>query len=190
MSTSTSQHDTFLTIPRRGGGAASLRIVLTLGVPQPDLSNLDGLLNPEALDAIEAAVEDAEQPYPHTVEHIQHALEHLRAGEFVKAAPALVQGVEGLFWAEAEKRGLIDENRCFTASTDREGQRSNSIRGPISVLNINERVKRFLNEQAFGEAGNTFRHGRRHAVGERQQCLVWLLALCAWLNGYGNWWPH
>jgi hypothetical protein len=44
--------------------------------------------------------------------------------------------------------------------------------------------------KAFGGPGTAFRHGRVHEVGERQQCLLWLLALVMWIDGYGWDWAY
>jgi hypothetical protein len=53
---------------------------------------------------------------------------------------------------------------------------------------MNEGVQRFLIRFAFGGEANAFRHGRLDPVGARHQCLVWLVALAAWVDGWG--WPR
>jgi hypothetical protein len=40
---------------------------------------------------------------------------------------------------------------------------------------------------AFGGEANAFGHGRLDPIGPRHQCLVWLVALAAWIDGWG--WP-
>ena len=89
-----------------------------------------------------------------------------------------------MFWAEAEEGGFVDAGGRFTEKAARSGKPTNAI-DIILALPINERVQRFLKRFAFGGAANTFRHGRLDDVGERQQSMMWLLALVVWFDGHG-----
>jgi hypothetical protein len=52
---------------------------------------------------------------------------------------------------------------------------------------MNERVERFLSSRfAVGGEANAFRHGRLDPVGPRRQCLAGLVALAAWIDGWGR----
>jgi len=93
-----------------------------------------------------------------------------------------------LFWAEAEQRGYIDADGRFTAKAPTKRDRPRSAIDIFAVLGINERVQRFLTRFAFGGEANAFRHGRVDPIGPRHQCLVWLVALAAWIDGWG--WPR
>src|SRR5215217_4361373 len=174
--------DTILSVPNRHG-AASFMVHLNLEVDDPDLSGLDGLLEEDALAAMKEALSIADAAQP-ARDHIAHALDHLAAGDLRRAWPPLVIGVEGLFWAEAEEVGYLDAYGRFTEQAARTGKPTNAI-DIILALPITERVQRFLRRFAFGGAANAFRHGRLHGVGERQQCLMWLLALVVWFDGQG-----
>jgi hypothetical protein len=55
-------------------------------------------------------------------------------------------------------------------------------------LPSNERVRRFLTRFVFGGEANAFRHGRLDPIGPRHQRHVWLVALAAWIAGWG--WPR
>jgi hypothetical protein len=99
----TEGYDTILTVPGRDG-SASLIVQLNLGVPEPDLSDLEALLDPEKLAALTEALDVAEAPEP-AVDHVRQALAHLAAGDIRAGWPPLVIGVEGLFWAEALEAG-------------------------------------------------------------------------------------
>ena len=180
--------DTILTVPGEDA-MAELMVSLRLEVEEPDLSNLDGLLDDAALTALGRAVSRTDQPYLWAAKHVEHAIGHLHAAEFLYASPPLVIGVEGLYWAVAEEKGYIDQRRHFTSKAGRTGTARNAadiIRG----LPINERVQRFLTRHAFGGAANSFRHGTRPEVEEREQCLIWLLALTAWVDGWGWEWAY
>jgi hypothetical protein len=178
--------DTVFSIP--GPGSEILLVALVLDVPEPDLSPVENLLTPPMLDVLAHAAAAAEQPYSWAADHIVHAIDHLRAHEYVHAWPPLVIGVEGLFWAEAEQRGLIDATGHFTAMAPTTRPRPRSAIDVFAVLGMNERVQRFLTRFAFGGEANAFRHGRLDPIGPRHQCLVWLVALAAWIDGWG--WPR
>jgi hypothetical protein len=43
-----------------------------------------------------------------------------------------------------------------------------------------------LKRHAFGDAANVYRHGGADpVVGWKEQCELWLLAIVAWLDGFG-----
>jgi hypothetical protein len=175
--------DTYLPVPGPSGSAAFM-IKLRLDVPNPDLSGLDELLTSRALDRLEAVLHEAEQPYPWAAQHVLHAITHLRLGEYDNAWPPLVIGLEGLFWAVAERDGFIDANGRFTAKAGRSGKPRSAIE-IVGVLPLNERVKNVLRREAFGGGANEFRHGRQHQQGTRKQCELWLLALVMWISAWG-----
>jgi hypothetical protein len=99
-----------------------------------------------------------------------------------------VIGVEGLYWAEAEQRGLLDAGGRFTTAANASRTRPRGASEVFAVLGMNERVERFLTRFAFGGEANAFRHGRLDPIGPRHQCLVWLVALAACIDGWG--WPR
>jgi hypothetical protein len=179
-------YDTILTVPGRDG-VASLMVQLNLDVPEPDLSDVEALLEPEKLAALAEALDVAEAPEP-AIDHVRQALAHLAAGDIRAAWPPLVIGVEGLFWAEALEEGCLGDDDRFTDKAARHGKATNAI-DIILALPIKESVQRFMRRQAYGGPANAFRHGRLHDVGERAQCLMWLLALIVWFDGARAWRP-
>lgn len=112
--------DTVFSVPGHGGD--NLLVALVLDVPEPDLTPVENLLTPTMLDVLAQAAAAADQPYSWAADHIVHAIDHLGAQEYVHAWPPLVIGVEGLFWAEAEQRGLIDAAGRFTRRRRRRGR--------------------------------------------------------------------
>jgi hypothetical protein len=180
-------YDTILlTVPGRDG-LASVIVQLNLDVPEPDLSGFEGLLEPDRLAALAEALNIAEAPAP-AADRVRQALAHLAASDVRAARPPLVIGVEGLFWAEALEEGYLGDDDRFTEKANRRGKATNAI-DIILALPMNERVQRFMRRQAFGGPANAFRHGRPHAVGERAQCVMWLLALVVWFDGARAWRP-
>lgn len=163
-----------------------LTVSLVLDVPSPDLSPVENLLTPPMLDVLAGSVAKAEQPYAWASAHVVHAIDHLRAREYVHGWPPLVIGIEGLYWAEAEQRGFVDTEGRFTPAARTTRDRPHSAIDVFAVLGMNERVQRFLTRFAFGGEANAFRHGRVDPIGPRHQCLVWLVALVAWLD-VGSW---
>jgi len=96
--------DTVFSVPSPDGETV-LTVALNLDVPEPDLAPVENLLTAPMLEHLAQGALAAEQPYRWAAEHVAHAIEHLKAGEFTHAWPPLVTGIEGLFWAEAEQRG-------------------------------------------------------------------------------------
>jgi hypothetical protein len=180
--------DTTFMVPSQEG-VAVVMVHLKLDVDVPDLSGLDDLVSAEVLGRIEQVMHRVELPYPWAAEHVLHAIRYLRRGEYLHAWPPLVIGVEGLFWAAAEKRGYIDEEGRFTEDAGRRGKPTNAI-DIVLALPLNERVQRMLRKYAFGGSANVFRHGGKHEIGEQEQCRLWLLALVVWIDAYGwDWVP-
>jgi len=179
--------DTVFSVPSPDGKTV-LTVSLLLDVPEPNLSPVEDLLTPPMLDVLAAAAAAADQPYAWAAHHVVHAIDHLRAREYIHAWPPLVIGIEGLFWAEAEQRGFLDAGGRFTAAAPTTRDRPRSAIDVFAVLGMNERVRRFLTRFAFGGEANAFRHGRVDPIGPRHQCLVWLVALAAWIDGWG--WPR
>lgn len=176
--------DTGLSIPRRRGGGA-FYVSLSLDVPEQQLPDLEGLLDPRVLHAISAAVSDADQPYEHARAYITEAITKISAGDFVTATPLLGQGLEALFRGVAEARGLIDQHGTLAASSARAGRKAVAT-DLVLALPINARVQRMLNRFAFGDQASTYRHGGIHRIDQRAQCLIWLLGAVAWLDAYGS----
>jgi hypothetical protein len=75
----------------------------------------------------------------------------------------------------------LDGDGRFTVKATRAGTHDRDRHHPRPA--DHEWVQRFLRRFAFGGAANAFRHCRLHGVGERQQCLMWLLSLVIWFDG-------
>jgi hypothetical protein len=95
----------------------------------------------------------------------------------------------GIVLAEAEQRRFIDAVGRFTATAPTMRARPRSAMDVFAVLGMNERVQRILTRFAFSGEANAFRHGRLDPIGPRHQCLVWLVVLATWFDGWGWPWP-
>src|SRR5436190_12229208 len=103
-------YDTVLSVPGRDG-AASMLVQLNLYVSEPDLSDLEALLEPEKLAVSVEALDVAEAPKP-AIDHVRQALGHLVAGVVRAAWPPLVIGIEVFSGQKHLKRGT------WTTTTD------------------------------------------------------------------------
>jgi hypothetical protein len=179
--------DTLLTVPARNF-TASFVIYLRLD-DSFDASRFEHtLLHRKVFEALEVGI-DVARPPGWTQRQIIAALRYLDAGDYVLAWPLLATAVEGLYWHEAEEKGLIDpETQEILRDGQPTGQKARSAQDVFKAMPITERVRAVLNRYAFGSEANAFRHGRRGPWDERQQCAILLLALIAWLDGAG--WRH
>jgi len=181
------QWDTLLSVPRRDWSAAFF-LRLNLEGQELGLEQLsDELLDDTVLAALDEAI-DLARPSEWTARQTRQGLAFLRDRDYVLAWPLLVTSVEGLYWEEAESKGLIDPATGRITEGELVGRTARDAHDVFRVLPINERVRKTLSRYAFGSEANAFRHGRRGAWGERQQCAIWLLALTAWFDGAG--WRH
>ena len=92
--------DTTFTLLRDDGSTVQVSVRLEPD-GRPDRWVLDDLLLEYVLDGLLECVARADLPNPWAVEHVYHAVSHLRQGEWTQAWPPLVIGVEGLFWSVA-----------------------------------------------------------------------------------------
>jgi hypothetical protein len=176
--------DTCLCIPGDNGAAAGV-VRLALENNPACLPDLRALLYPEWLDMIDRAVQRANQPHYHARVFVSDAIAKLREGEYVSATPLLVNGAESLFRATARSRGIIDAMGVIQPGHRHAGKKAVG-RDLVLCLPINKRVQRMLTRFAFGDAANTYRRGGEHpTVSWKEQCTLWLLAIIAWLDGYG-----
>ena len=179
--------DTLLSVPR-ADWSASVFLYLKLDGAELDIEQLAGrVFEHEVLDALDAAI-DVAKPSEWSALQARQALDYLRRDDFILAWPLLVTAVEGMYWEEAETKGLVDPTTSQILDGPLSGRTARDAHDVFRTLPMNERVQKALSRYAFGSEANAFRHGRRGRWGERQQCAIWLLALIAWLDGAG--WRH
>jgi len=179
--------DTLLTIPG-ANWMASLQLYLKLDGADLDLERLaEQLLDNDVLDALDVAI-DVGKPREWSARQAHHALDHLRHDDYILAWPLLGTAVEGMYWEEAETKGLVDPTTAKILEGKLVGRVARDAHDIFRTLPMNEHVQRALSRYAFGSEANAFRHGRRGQWGERHQCAIWLLALITWLDGAG--WRH
>lgn len=115
---------------------------------------------------------------------LDHALGHVLIGEFVLAIDALIAVVEGVFWLEAEGRGLIRGRDRFTPASGRSGT-AGGVESLFRPLEVPDSFREFLMRRAYGGRGDPFRHGRADE-GEREQVLFLIVALAGWLETFAG----
>jgi hypothetical protein len=151
-------------------------------------ATIENLLTPTMLDVLAQAAAAADQPYSWAADHIVHAIDHLGAQEYVHAWPPRVIGVEGCSGRRPSSAALSTPPGAARRRRGRRGRGPRNAIDVFAILGMNERVRRFLTRFAFGGEANAFRHGRLDPIGRRHECLVWLVALAAWIDGWG--WPR
>jgi hypothetical protein len=179
--------DTILTVPARNWSAA-IQLHLQLEGAALDIEQLaDQLLVPAVFQPLDDAI-DIARPPEWSARQLREALRHLQARDYVLAWPLLVTAVEGLYWEEAESKGLLDPETSKILDGPLAGQVARDAHDIFRTLPMREPVRRAMSRYAFGSEANAFRHGRQERWGERQQCAIWILALITWFDGAG--WRH
>jgi hypothetical protein len=145
------------------------------------------------LDALEGAVRDEEfsaalqEGVGHAAmlnssqrRHLQHALEHAEAGEWVDASPPLMSGLEGAFWATAHERAVINADRT---RADNPNKLIKGVENVVRLVVADEGFSLFVRRRVFGTTGDPYRHGDADG-GERRQVLLGIAALCGWVDSF------
>jgi hypothetical protein len=148
----------------------------------------DGLTEPGTIEAVLAGLEHA--PLSEVKQQqLAHGLQHLAAGEYHLAVPALIGPLEGTFWHTAQERGLIrlDDHGDWrtTAKTSKPGVKVGAIEKLSTYLLQGEpEFAGFLRGVAYGGEGHPYRHGFAEDRWQvRALCL--LVALIGWLEFVG-----
>ena len=112
-------------------------------------------------------------------DHLQHGLEHAQRGEFDRAIPPLMHGMEGALWSTARALSVIDAKRRLVNRPRR--PRARSIEPVIRELPGGEGFSTFVIHRVFGGSGNVVRHGELGGDG-RQRALFLVVAVAGWLD--------
>jgi hypothetical protein len=133
----------------------------------------------EYAQSLSSALDTA--PYLSAVQrdHLQHGLEHAQHGEFERAIPPLMYGMEGALWSTARALAVIDERRRLINRPRR--PRARSIEPVIRELPTGEGFSTFVIHRVFGGSGNIVRHGELSADGHHR-ALFLVVAVAGWLD--------
>jgi hypothetical protein len=127
----------------------------------------------EYVAALREVLRDAPHLNPMTREWLDHALELAAAGNWVKAVPPMLLGLEGaLHRAAVEKALIIDRGGKFVPAEK-----------VVKDMALDEDYTAFVIRRVFGGIGNAFRHGRADS-GERDQVLFAIVALAGWVDRF------
>jgi hypothetical protein len=129
--------------------------------------------------ALSSALDTA--PYLTAVQrdHLQHGLEHAGCGEFERAIPPLMHGMEGALWSTARGLSVIDAKRRLINRPRM--PRARSIEPVIRELPTGEGFSTFIIHRVFGGSGNVVRHGELGLDG-RPRALFLVVAVAGWLD--------
>ncbi len=147
-----------------------------------------GLTEPGTIEAALAALERV--PISEVKkEQLAHGLQHIAAGEYHLAVPALIGPLEGAFWRTAQARGLVrlDDHGDWwtTEDTSKPGVRVGAIEKLSTYLLPGEsEFAGFLRGVAYGGEGHPYRHGFADD-GWHVRALCLLVALIGWLEFVG-----
>ncbi len=112
-------------------------------------------------------------------DHLQHGLEHAQRGEFERAIPPLMYGMEGALWSTARALSVIDERRRLVNKPRM--PRARSIEPVIRELPTGEGFSTFVIHRVFGGSGNVVRHGELGLDG-KHRALFLVVAVAGWLD--------
>jgi hypothetical protein len=133
------------------------------------------------VEALTQALDTA--PYITTEQRgdLQHGLEHAAAGEFDRAVPPLMVGLEGALCSVARAHTLIDAQRRLVEKPDK---------GPVHRVELvvrrlpaDEEYARFVCARVFGNVGNPVRHGEESGS-RRRHALFVVVAIAGWLDAF------
>ncbi|HEV7584849.1 MAG TPA: hypothetical protein VGO14_03620 [Solirubrobacteraceae bacterium] len=111
---------------------------------------------------------------------LQEGLRYVAKGNFDRAIPPLMMGMEGALWSTGRATELIDADRRITAG-QKKGRKAESIEMVIKALPSEEGFSTFAIRRVFGGVGNPVRHGE--ATGTRREHALYLIVLMAgWLT--------
>jgi len=108
------------------------------------------------LDQLQAAVQATPELDAIAKRHLVRALESLRDGHYIDAAPPLYHGLERAFRGVARRHGVIDGRNHFLIKARR--RKARSIEDVFEHLDLDPAYLRFLHAWVFGETGNLARH--------------------------------
>jgi hypothetical protein len=111
---------------------------------------------------------------------LQAGLDHAAQGDFDRALPPLMMGMEGALWSTGRAKELIDSERRITSGL-KKGRKAESIEIVIKALPSEDGFSTFAIRRVFGGVGDPVRHGE--ATGTRREHVLYLVVLMAgWLT--------
>jgi hypothetical protein len=122
------------------------------------------LLEERVLTAFRGAVRMASTLSDRNQKHLEHALDHIDAGEYLEAFPPLIIGVEGALRDVAKARGVR--------------KAMSNVRAAARLLKLEHEHELLIG--AIYSAANDGRHGEDGEA--RDDCVLTLLAMLLWIQ--------
>lgn len=168
-------------------GVLSVRQIFSLA--RMDREEIEGVL----LDALEVVVTKGRftealsatlEKAPHVSadqrDDLRHGLEHARHGEFARAVPPLMVGLEGALWSVARAHTVVDEGRQLIGRPTKGAVVR--IEPVVRKLPAKREYVTFVCSRVFGDAGNPVRHGEQSD--RRRQALFAIVAIVGWVDAF------
>ncbi len=134
------------------------------------------------IDQVEQAIQGSSDLDSVAKRFLLGALEDVRDGRYIDAAPALYQGLERAFTGVARKRGLIDDKNEFQIVPTRT-KKAKTIDDLFEHLGLDHGFERYLRSWVFGQIGNSARHGDLpDELAHRRWVLRAFAALLGWFE--------
>jgi hypothetical protein len=162
--------------------AVPLLDALVEGDDEPLLQRLEEAIDGTAVvDVVQAALQQTPSLDEYSKRHLVHALDDIRDGRYVDAAPPLYQGLERAFRETARRQGVIDPVSESLVGGDRRGRAR--VEEFLGHLIDDARYLRFLRSWVFGREGDAARHGGlRGDEAYRRWVLRGFVAVVGWLE--------
>jgi hypothetical protein len=178
---------------KRWEGSALWFLLSVLGVRQIfSLARLDREgIEAVLLDALEAVITEGRftealsatlEKAPHVSadqrDDLRHGLEHAGHGEFGRAVPPLMVGLEGAIWSAARAHTVVDERRQLIGRPTKGAVAR--IEPVVRKLSAKQDYVTFVCSRVFGDVGNPVRHGEQSD--RRRQALFAIVAIVGWAD--------
>jgi hypothetical protein len=125
----------------------------------------------------------AEAPYMSEYQRqiLDHALGHVKKGDYRLSISHLLDGLEGALIHAAMERSVIDGDRWLIGKPKDKRNRRHGVDAVIKEMELGEELERLLHRGIFGKRGNPARHGNVQG-NERRRALLSVVALAGWMD--------
>jgi hypothetical protein len=131
-------------------------------------------------EALSATLEKAPHVSADQRDDLRHGIEHARHGEFARAVPPLMVGLEGAIWSVARAHTVVDERRQLIGRPTKGAVAR--IEPVVRKLPAKRDYVTFVCSRVFGDVGNPVRHGEQSD--RRRQALFAIVAIVGWADAF------
>lgn len=159
----------------------SLALLDREGIEAVLLDALEAVVTEGAFaEALSATLEKAPHVSADQRDDLRHGIEHARHGEFARAVPPLMVGLEGAIWSVARAHTVVDEHRQLVGRPTKGAVAR--IEPVVRKLPAKQDYVTFVCSRVFGDVGNPVRHGEQSD--RRRQALFAIVAIVGWADAF------